>query len=70
MGDPNEDQRRLKEKFCFSTFNRVALNPARHVFDENLKFTPTPTSEAIPPELIMARTPAFSVKFTQAGGKP
>ena len=68
MGDPNEDQRRLKEKFCFSTFNRVAPNPGRHVFDENLKITPAPMSEVIPSELIMAITP-FSVNFTQAGGK-
>ena len=68
MGDPNEDQRRLKEKFCFSTLNRVAPNPGRHVFDENLKVTPAPMSEVIPSELIMAIT-FFSVNFTQAGGK-
>ena len=70
MGDSIEDQRRLKEKFCFSNFNRIALNPGRHIYDENLKFTPSPTTDVTPPELVLARTPAFFVNFTQAGGEP
>ena len=68
MGDES-DLERQKERFFFSAYNRYALNPAKHVHDEHLKFTPAPLSTVNPPELILARTPAFFTGFTQAGGK-
>lgn len=58
-----------KEKFFFASFNRTALNPGKHVFDEHLKFTPSPSSTVEPPELILSRTAAFFTAFTQAGGE-
>ena len=68
MGD-EPDLERQKEKFFFSAYNRIFLNPAKHVHDEHLKFTPAPLSTINPPELILPRTPAFFTGFTQAGGK-
>ena len=67
MGDRTDKVR--KEKFFFSAFNRAAINPGKHVFDEHLKFTPVPTSNVELPELILSRTPAFFTSFTQAGGE-
>ena len=68
MGD-EPDLLTLKERFFFGAYNRVALNPAKHVYDEHLKFTPAPLSTITPPDLILSRTPAFYTGFTQAGGK-
>ena len=68
MGDTSEDLN-FKERFFFSSFNRTAINPGKHVHDEHLKFTPSPNSTVAPPELILSRTSAFFTAFTQAGGK-
>ena len=67
MGERTDDIR--KEKFFFASFNRTAVNPGKHVFDEHLKFTPSPSSTVEPPELILSRTAAFFTAFTQAGGE-
>ena len=68
MGDTSEETN-LKERFFFSVYNRLALNPAKHVHDEHLKFTPPPLSTVWPPDLYLERTPAFFTGFTQAGGE-
>lgn len=67
MGDSKEILS-IKEKFVFSAYNRAALNPAKHIHDEKLRFVPAPTTPVQPPELVLARTPAFYTGFTQAGG--
>ena len=68
MGDTSEINN-LKERFFFSAYNRIALDPAKHIHDEHLKFTPAPLSTVNPPDLILPRTPAFYTGYTQAGGK-
>ena len=68
MGDSREVLE-LKEKFFFSSYNRTALNPAQHVYDEKLKLTPVPSTNVVAPSVILADCPAFYAGFTQAGGE-
>lgn len=59
----------VKEKFLFASYNRLALDAENHFFDENLKFTPLPTSTLELPNLTTSRAPAVSMRYTAAGGK-
>ena len=68
MGE-RPDVSTIKQKFIFSAYNRVALDSESHQYDENLKFTPLPTTNLELPNLSTSRAPVLSMCYVASGGK-
>ena len=58
----------VKEKFIYASYNRLALDSENHLFDENVKFCPLPTTTLELPNITASRAPALSISYMAAGG--
>ena len=67
MGD--EPDPGLKERFFFANLNRNALNARKRTFNEFLKMIPAPMSKRFTQSVVLAKTQAFYLNYTTAGGQ-
>ena len=59
----------VKQKYIYATYNRIALDPESHQFDENLKFTPLPTTDLHLTNLSTSRAPVLGMNYVATGGQ-